>query len=78
VTYQKMFNSYEIFYDRTRKRWLLNTGLTVITMCKYHGTCNNIVKMIVVCRVLHYVSSWTQDQDLEKYCNPLVAEGEIL
>jgi hypothetical protein len=25
-----MFNSYEIFYDRTRKRWLLNTGACLI------------------------------------------------
>ena len=26
VSSSKRFNSYEIFYDRTRKRWSLNTG----------------------------------------------------
>jgi hypothetical protein len=52
VTSKKRLNSFEIFYDRTRKRWPVNTGdclievtawagLTVIYLCLGHfsGIC---------------------------------------
>jgi len=37
VTSHKRFNSYEIFYDRTRKRWPLNTGDCLIEVTTWLG-----------------------------------------
>ena len=37
VTSQKSFNSYEIFYGRTRKRWPFNTGDYLIKVAALTG-----------------------------------------
>ena len=37
MTSKKRFNSYEVFYDRTRKRWPFNTGVCLIEVAVWVG-----------------------------------------
>jgi len=54
MTSKKRFNSYENFYDRSRKRWPLNTGLTVhLLQYTYMCTCISVTLYIYVNLVLY-------------------------
>jgi hypothetical protein len=53
VTSKKRFNSYEIFYDRTRKRWPINTGDCLIEMASRAGfTVQIFLSWYLVLRIL--------------------------
>ena len=57
VSSSKRFNSYEIFYDRTRKRWPFNTGDCLIEVTAWAGLTVYHFQHSIGCGSLYIVVS---------------------